>query len=136
MADLTITAAQVLPVSGYRSETRVAGATITAGQAVYRDSSQTWQLADGDAALTAAAAGIALNGASAGQPCQVQTGGTITLGAGAAPVVGETYCASLTAGGIAPDADILTGDFKTILGIGIGSDQVKLGILVSGVASA
>jgi len=138
MADLTITASQVLPVgTSFPSELLLAGAAITAGDALYKDASSLWQLADANvSAVEANASAIALNDAAVSQPVRGQTGGTITLGAGAAPAAGEVYCVSATAGNIAPDADITTGLFKTILGVGIGSNNVILGFLKSGVASA
>ena len=86
--DLSITAANVAPSSGAQYADGTAGATITAGQAVYLDTSaNTYKLADCDAtAATAVIAGIALNGASSGQPIKIQTAGTITIEIGRAHV--------------------------------------------------
>ena len=90
MAVLSITAAQVLKSTGAPVESGTAAATITAGQALYKDSADdTFDLCDNDATNVAADGdidnfyGIALNGASSGQPLDVQTGGNITMGAGA-----------------------------------------------------
>ena len=56
MADITITAANVVASAGARIEHGTAGATVTAGQIVFLDSTTTgkWQLADADAATAAA----------------------------------------------------------------------------------
>jgi hypothetical protein len=64
MADLTITAASVLAGSGAKKVNGTAGATITAGQAVYLDSADNeYKLADNDSATAAVrtVAGIALH---------------------------------------------------------------------------
>lgn len=138
MADLTITASQVLKGANATTENLIAGEAITAGQVVYKSTSTNKALkADASAAATAVAYGIALNDANAdGAPVTVQTGGTITLGAGAAPAAGAVYVVSATAGGIAPEGDILSTEFVTVLGIGDGSSGMKMGILVQGTAHA
>jgi hypothetical protein len=126
MADLTITAANVVPESNAVLMQGTAGATITAGQALYIDATtNTLKLAQADGtAAEAAAVGIAVNGASSGQPVIYQTGGDLALGTGTNAVV---YVVSATAGGIAPNADITTtGHRKTILATGIGSNKVKV----------
>lgn len=134
MADLTITAGNVATVSDATIvRDRLAGATITAGQAVYLDTSaNTWKLADNDnTATTAAASGIALNGASSGQPLAVQTAGVINMGA--TVTVGTIYVLSSTAGGVCPTTDLGSGDYVTIIGVGVTAANIKLGFSVSGV---
>lgn len=132
MADLTITASQVLPGSDSTSQFAqgTAGASITAGQVLYYDSTAaTYKLADNnDTQATSVVAGIALHAAGTGQPIRLQTAGPITLGAGAAPAVGSVYVLSATAGGIAPVADLATGNRTTILGVGGASNTVTLRI--------
>ncbi len=84
MSALSITAGSVVPGSDARIDrSRYAGASITAGQVVYIGSDGRWALADDDSATAAAKipGGIALNGASAGQPIDVQTSGSLTIGA-------------------------------------------------------
>ena len=136
MADLTVTASQVAFVSGTR-KTVLAGATITAGQTVYLDvSAGSYKLAQTDGTAEEAGSGdvgIALSGASSGAYFVIQDTGTITIGAGAAPTVGEAYFVSKTAGGIAPDADIVTTNtYRTYLGIGNSTNTLTLQIHVSG----
>lgn len=134
MADLVVTAANVAAGSGaIINRNHNAGAAITAGQTVYLDqTAQTWKLADCDAgAITSVVGGIALHAASSGQPLAVQTGGRINPGATVA--VGEIYVASGTAGGIAPKADLATGDYVTVLGIGVAANAIALAIHNGGV---
>ena len=75
MADLTITAANCVAGDGSTTVTGTAGATITAGQAVYKDSTTgKYLLADSDSATVAAkrAAGVALNGANLSRQLSAQ----------------------------------------------------------------
>jgi hypothetical protein len=123
IADITITPGSVVPVAGYISENGTAGATITAGQVVYLDSSDSkYKLADSNSATAAvrAAYGIALHGGSNGQPMQILRSGDITIGATVA--VGTVYVLSATPGGIAPAApgvtDLVTGMYTFVIGIG------------------
>lgn len=134
MSDLTITAASVLPGSNASIEHGTAGATITQGQAVYKEAAtKTYKLADSDSATAAAhdAVGIALNAASAGQPLAVQKGGQITIGATLTP--GATYFVSNTAGGICPDADVGSGEEVVLLGAAISTTVLDLDINATGV---
>lgn len=133
MADLTITAASVAKTAG-TIQNGTAGATITAGQSLYLDSSAgTLKLLDADdTAATATFAGIALNGGATGQPISyLAPGGTINPGA--TVTVGEIYVASGTAGGIAPEGDLATGDYVTIIGVGLTSSTMYLVGYSSGV---
>ncbi len=116
MADLTITAASVVKGANAVLEAGTSGATITAGQVVYRDSSYKYQLCDADSATADAKKirGVALNGASDGQPLTILKDGEVTIGA--TLVAGTTYVLSDTAGGIAPQADLGSGDDVSILG--------------------
>lgn len=139
MADLTITPANVTPGSGAVRASGTAGATIAAGQPVYLDSTDgKLKLAEADAAsntqAVAAAVGIALHGASDGQPLAYQTGGRINIGATVA--VGQVYCVSPTAGGIAPVADVLAADYVTILGVGATASAIDLRLFPSGILKA
>lgn len=137
MADLTITATQVVTVDG-ETEIGVLGGTVTIGQAVYKNTSNAWVAGQATNALALAGkTGIALTGGASGQQVVVQKSGTINMGAGAAPLSGVTYCLSgAAAGGIAPDADIGSAKYKVVLGVGIGSNKIKLAPLISGVALA
>ncbi len=136
MADITVTAANVQKGVDARIASGVAGATITAGQVVYIDTADAGKLkpVDSDSATAAARApaGIALNGASAGQPVTFQNEGQITIGG--TVTVGVLYVASDTAGGIMPSADLETGDYVALIGIGVSSTSISLCLFNSGVA--
>lgn len=137
MADLSITAANVQRAAGARTANGTAGATIAAGQVVYLDTAAgTYKLADCDSATAAvrSPAGIALNSASSGQPVEVLTSGGITIGA--TVTAGVAYYLSPTAGGICPVADLLTGDYPTIIGIATSASVIDVRIHQSGVALA
>lgn len=136
MADLTITAANVVAGSNARTEHGIAGATITAGQAVvFNTATKRWVLADADHATAALriARGIALNGASSGQPITVQTSGPITIGATLTPGVG--YYLSGTPGGVCPVADVGTGENVCLLGLAASATVLNLDIQNPGVTN-
>lgn len=137
MADLSITAASVAKVSG-NVFTDTSAVAITAGQAIYKDTSGTsdvMRLADADAsATTAAVKGIALHACAAGQPITYQIDGDITIGA--TPTVGQVYVLSATAGGIAPVSDLTANWYTSIIGVGKSSTVLKLGLNPTGVLHA
>jgi len=132
MADLTITAANVVKGSNAITVNGTAGVAITAGQVVYLDTaSGKWKLADNDLAAAKNPGGIALNGASDGQPLVVLTSGDVTMGA--ALTAGTAYYLSATAGGICPVADLVTGDNVAQIGIAKSASVLAVKIIVPGV---
>lgn len=117
MASLSITAANVIADPSATIEYGKAGATITAGAVVYRDATDgTYKLADCDDASAAVRdpRGIALNGASSGQPLAIARKGDVTIGA--TMTAGLVYYLSPTAGQIGVVADVLSGDDPIIIG--------------------
>lgn len=133
MADLTITAASVVAGAGAVIEHGFAGATVTAGQVVYLDSvTNTYRLADCDNASSAVRTvrGIALHAAASGQPLAVQTSGAITIGATVA--AGVVYCVSDVAGAIRPVADQGSGDYTSLVGVGLTTSIIGVNIYNSG----
>ena len=134
MADVTITAASVAPGANAVYRDGIAGATITAGQVCYVDATDgRVKLADANAsAATATAVGIAVNGASSGQPVRLvvedddfTVGGTVAKG---------VYVLSGTAGGIAPVADLTTGWYPVVVGVAISTSKMVMK-LVRGTAA-
>ena len=127
MADITVTAASVVPYAGANNPSVIArgtaGASITAGQSVYLDSAtSTIKLADADASTAAAyGVGIAMHAAGSGQPIQYITSGVFTPGA--TLVKGGVYTVSATAGGICPIADLTTGAHPCILFYAFSTSQ-------------
>jgi hypothetical protein len=134
MADLTITPANVKPEATTITKHGTAGATLTAGQSVYIDPTDgTIKPARANAPGTATIAGVALNGASSGQPIAFVVGGEYTPGA--TVVVGTVYVLSAgVAGGIAPYDDLTTGNRVSILGVATAANKIKINIINSGVA--
>lgn len=134
MTDLSITAANVVPGADARTDAGTAGATITAGQSVYLDAAtNTYKLADSNgAAALRTPVGVALSGASAGQPLTVQKSGDITIGATLTP--GVAYYQSDTPGGICPVADVGSGEYSCIIGIAKSASVLDINIQASGVA--
>lgn len=136
MADLTITAANVAAgTNASKVNSYLAGASITAGQAIYLDDATgTMKLADADTLAASEAKGIALNSASTGQPISYQRSGNITIGATVA--VGVAYYVSTTAGGICLESDLSTGDFPHFLGFATSTTVIALDPKACGVAKA
>ena len=127
MADLAITAAQVLPSTNARFQGGDAGEALTAGTSAYKKSTDhKWYKADADAQETAEASGVVVCDAALGQRVVVQDDGDLVVGAAAAPVVGETYVVSAAAGKIAPIADLTTGKYVTHLGVGKTGNKIAL----------
>lgn len=115
MVDLTITAANVVKGSSSSTETGVAGEAITQGEVVFKNASGEYVLSDADDTSLDEVGGIALNAAEDGQPVEVLLPGSdITIGA--TMTAGLPYFLSATAGAIAPEADLTTGDRKIQLG--------------------
>lgn len=133
MAIITVTPGSVIRVSGGVAR-GTAGEAILAGQSVYLDpTTQLYLLARAGGVLgLAAAAGIALNGASLNQPIAVQSDGDITIGG--TVVVGQIYVVAAAFGGIAPYSDLVSTNFVTLLAIGLTAAILRMGINVSGIA--
>jgi hypothetical protein len=129
MTALSITAANVLAASGANVENGVAGAAITQGEVVYRNSTNSkYGLADCDAATSGVreAYGIALNSASDGQPQQVLKSGDITIGA--TLTVGLAYYLGATAGEIVPYADLVEDDYIVFIGVAKSASVLSVSI--------
>ena len=134
MADITITAANVIAGAGATKVDMTAGGTITAGQVVYKEAATGLaKLADCDSSTAEVRIpfGIALNGAATNQPVEVLRSGLITIGA--TIVAGTDYWLSGTAGGICPRADVATGDRAVLIGVATTTAILKVQFLDSGV---
>ena len=136
MADITISG-NVTATSGTLSGIGhgISQVAITAGQVVYLDSANGGKvnLADADVEASAVAVGVAVNDCAAGGVCSyVKSGSQISV-SGAPFTKGLAYYVSLTAGGIAPVADLLTGDYVTIIGVASSTSVLDVNINASGV---
>ena len=134
MSDLSITAASVVAV-GDDILHGTAGASVTAGQQVYKDpTTSKWLLADNNSATVAARVpgGTALHAAALNQPLAVQKSGPITIGA--TLTAGVVYYLSGTPGGICPVADLTTGMYPCAIGIATSTTVLNIDYQPSGVA--
>ena len=134
MADISITAANVIPSVNAETVRKNAAETITAGQVVYLNTSGL--VAKADANLSAAAAtvyGIAANGGGSGQLITVVKKDP-ALVIGATVAIGDILILSATAGGIAPAADLATGHYCTVLGVAISTTAINLAPVAAGAA--
>ena len=141
MAASAVTAAQVVPGdNAVIDASRVAGATMTAGQVVYLDANDSYKvkLFDSDGVGTTQMYGIAVCGASAGQTVPIQVGGDLDLGAvaGAAGVTaGYPVFGMSTAGAISVDlTDVAVGAFMSVLGVGYAVGKIRVQVLNSNAA--
>lgn len=133
MVDITITPANVKKGTDAQTEQGIAGATITAGQAVWRDTGNKYQLADNNHATTAARTprGIALHAAFLDQPLQIQRSGDITIGA--TVTAGAAFYLSDTPGGICPVADVGSGENVSLIGLAKSTTVLTIDIQAPGV---
>ena len=131
MANVVVTAASVVPITGTTNNTNIgqgiAGAAITAGQELYMDSTASNQLKPADATSLAKATvvGNALNNAAVGQPVQYAISGDETFGSGLTK--GSVYVLSATPGGgnICPWTDLVSGNYVTIVGVGTAAGTLR-----------
>jgi hypothetical protein len=131
MADITMTAASIVPVSGNANnvfEYGISNAAIAAGQTVYYDpTTGLYGLFDTDSATVAVHTlrGLAVSSApAAGAAVVVQTAGTCAVGS--VLTAGRVYCGCAgTAGGVAANADLASGDYIHSLGIAISTSVLE-----------
>lgn len=127
MADVSVTAASVKVTSSTIVKHVFAGAAITAGQVVYRKTSDgEYYLADASAAATGVPAGIALHTSADGQPLAIATHGNLTFGAYF--TAGELYVLSATAGKIAPVGDLTASEFNIVIGSATTTTNLQIDI--------
>lgn len=138
MAEQSVTAANVAIDSTSEKQGQIVdgGATITAGQVLYKDSADSeYKLVDANngSAATALASAVAVSGGADGQEMVVATRGA-SINCGFTTTSGEVYCASSTdaltvngnAGGICLHSDLGSGDRAVVLFVGTGTAVVKL----------
>jgi hypothetical protein len=142
-ADITVTAANVVPSASAHRVEATAGATIAAGQLIYLDATDVdthgrgkakLSDADGGTAAVRVVDGLAINSASAGQPVfYVTFDPDLTIGG--TQTVNTILIQSSTAGGIAPAADLSTGEYLTVVGVVKSTTKIYFRVpgLMSGV---
>lgn len=136
MANLSITAADVVADSNASRENGVAGEAIAAGEMCYLSSTtRKFMLADADSATAEArrATHIALNSAALNQPLAVMKAGDVTLGA--VLTAGVAYYLSDDPGKICPLADVSGGDYICLIGLAKSTSVLAVAIQYPGVAT-
>lgn len=139
MADLAPTAANVVKTSDtVFGPASTYGETVTAGMTVYKKAADGLLYKADNNVTTAEAvvAGIAMNSGSAGQPASYATGGSIILGTITGGAAGVAVALSSTAGGMAPDGDISSGNYYTAIGVLTSATVLKLAINVTNITHA
>lgn len=136
MADVAVTATQLLPTADTVLEDGIAGEAIAQGDWLYKKAAdqRLWK-ADNNAAAAEAAEVIGqamVACAAAAQPMRYGRGGTITQGAAATIVSGTVYVLSATPGKACPAADLASGNRVTILGVGNAANGIQLQLNRSG----
>jgi len=137
MAAIAVTATSVIADASASVMNVTAGSTVTAGQPVYKDETdgnKEYKPSLNDTAPHALCAGIALNGASDGQPLKILTAGDLTMTTTPAMTPGVAYYVGDAGGAISPVGDMTIGEFITVLGIAESATVLKVKINVSGVA--
>lgn len=127
----------VRPTANTRFFQGLYGATISAGQPVYLDSTDSkYKPADANlSAATSTVKGIAMTpGVADGYGIIATSGGIILVGTTMA--IGETYYVGATAGEINPDADVTTGWYVSRLGTAASATQLNLAISPTGIVHA
>ena len=134
MSDLVITPSNVaIAASNARPVTVLAGATITAGMAVYLDSANSEYLpASGATESEATIAGIAVTGCADAGYFLMQTSKSYIVGA--TVVTGTPYYVSDSGSGkICPHSDLASGDYVTLIGHAISTTEIDIEIAVTGI---
>lgn len=135
MADFTITASNVVP-GGTARQSLVAGEVISAGEVLYKKSSDSkaYKAQCDGTTEEATVIGIAINSAAAGQPVSyVESGGSVTVGS-ALGSAGKALYLSATAGKLMPAADIASTNKLTIVGYSTSATALTVQIINSGTA--
>lgn len=132
MADLTITASNVVAGTGATIATGTAGEALAAGDAVYIDSTDNGNLKkcqhDGTA-VEADCVGIVLAAVADNATASYITEGDLCLGT--LLVIGVVYVVSAAFGLIAVVGDAGSGDYLTILGVATGTAVLAVKITTS-----
>jgi hypothetical protein len=138
MADISVTASSVKPANANTGIGRgTAGATITAGQAVYADPADNFEIKPALSSNQTQAnnvVGIALHGASDGQPIAYAYSGDVTFNA--VLTAATTYVLGSAAGGISPSADLDSSSntrYGVVLGMATSTTNLRMGLIASGV---
>lgn len=137
MADISITAANVIPATDASQEVVKLGEAVSAGDILVFDSTDSdWVLAsnstavlagNGDASLLRLALGDGVSGQSI---AALRPGSKVTVGSVLS--IGRWYVLS-AAGAISPESDATTADWSTLIGYAVSATQLSFQPIVTGV---
>ncbi|MBZ0294508.1 MAG: hypothetical protein K8L99_18230 [Anaerolineae bacterium] len=127
MVDISQTPANVNWVSGVRPRVVKAGEAIDRGESVYLNTTTLeHELAQADADGTSEFAGVALTDGEDGSDMLIAPPGAV-IDWGATLTAGTIYVLSAaTAGALAPEADLGTGEYVVVLCIGAGTANAEI----------
>lgn len=136
MADISLTG-PIIPDSLAFCDTGYAVVAVAAGEWVYKDAatSDKFRLTDSSAVESARAYGMAVNTAAAGEPLTVAKSGTTITQVGTTFAKNVPLAVSTNAGKMAPVADVTSGLYGCLLGIGLSTTTFKIQIQITGVAT-
>ena len=134
MADITQTAANVRALTGALLGEGTAGETVVPGDFLYRDATDLNHLKKliNDSAAHAACVGMSISYGDDGDKISFAEAGPVDVGG--TLVKGRAYVASDNAGKLRPESDNASGDFATVLGIALDTDQLQIDVNASGIA--
>lgn len=132
--DESVTAANVIRVSGIAAGLIKFGETITPGQPLYLDATTKYKKGDADTDTESEIVGVSGDGGGDGHDGIIFFPGTV-YNCGFTTTAGARYFLSITAGGITQVAPA-TGDFCVFMFWGTGTANVKLVCAKGPVASA
>ena len=130
MADLTVSASDVVSARPLGDQQAITGEAIDAGESVYIATDGKAYLADCSDTDKDDVVGIAISSAAAGQSVAIQSSHDLTVGGTVS--VGTLYVQSSTPGKLCPEADLVTDDAKTVVGIGKTATSLLLWIWNTG----
>jgi hypothetical protein len=134
MADISITAANVVPSANATLIQGVAGEAVTRGQTLYYDSAAgTYKKFDANDTAKDTLVGLACEDAAAGQPLIVCTKDP-ALALGGTVAIGDTVWGSATAGGLTKTfADLVTGWRVYVVGVANAANTINFDFVRGGI---
>jgi hypothetical protein len=133
MTDLVFVASDILALGAKQTE-GISGGVPVAGDVVFLSPEDNqWRRASNNSPTIGAKipGGIALNGATTGQPIDVLVSGDLTVSNVLTP--GDAYYLSANAGKICPRADVVTGMDVCFIGIARATNVLMVNFMVPGI---
>jgi hypothetical protein len=135
MTDLLFVASDILASPSAKRSEGISGGVPVAGDVVFMSpDDRQWRRASNNDSTTNGAkvpSGIALNGATAGQPIDVLVLGDLTVSSVLTP--GDAYYLSANPGKICPRADVVAGMDVCFIGIAKATNILMVNFMVPGV---